>query len=156
MAAAIDPFDVREAVAGDLDGLIEVLSQLADGRSTALPADRAASRRVLELILSDPSRHLLVAVSGERVLGTVDVAIMQNLTHRGTPRAIVENVVVADDARRRGVAAALMRRAIEIARSAGCSRVQLMSGRQRTEAHAFYRSIGMEPVAEGFKIRFDS
>ncbi len=44
---------------------------------------------------------------------------------------------------------------IDLARAAGCCKVQLLSGKHRAEAHEFYRSLGLEPVAEGFKIYFD-
>jgi ribosomal protein S18 acetylase RimI-like enzyme len=64
----------------------------------------------------------------------------------------VENVVVAGDLRGCGIGSALMGHVIDIARAAGCYKVQLLSGSQRTGAHAFYRSLGMEPVAEGFKL----
>ena len=77
---------------------------------------------------------------------------MPNLTHRAEPWEIIENVVVSATARRKGVGRALMGHMFEIARSAGCFKVQLMSGKHRAEAHHFYRSMGLEAVAEGFKI----
>jgi len=42
-----------------------------------------------------------------------------------------------------------------IARAAGCHKAGLLSGKQRTQAHNFYRSVGYEPVCEGFKLYFD-
>jgi GNAT superfamily N-acetyltransferase len=81
--------------------------------------------------------------------------VVPNLTHRGEPWAIVENVIVASAARRTGVGRALMARLIELARAAGCYKLQLLSGKHRAEAHAFYRSMGLDAVAEGFKIYFD-
>jgi GNAT superfamily N-acetyltransferase len=89
------------------------------------------------------------------VVGTADLLVVPNLTHRGDPWAIVENVVVATAARRRGVGRALLSHAVELARRAGCYKLQLLSMKHRTEAHAFYRSLGIEPVAEGFRIYFD-
>ena len=44
---------------------------------------------------------------------------------------------------------------LEVARDAGCCKIQLLSGKPRAEAHAFYRSLGFEAVAEGFKLYFD-
>jgi hypothetical protein len=43
----------------------------------------------------------------------------------------------------------------ELARTAGCCKLQLVSGKPRAEAHEFYRSLGLDAVAEGFKIYFD-
>ena len=59
--------------------------------------------------------------------------------------------MVAASARRRGAGTALMRRAIEIAREAGCYKVNLISGNERTGAHDFYRSLGFEAIGQGFK-----
>ena len=42
-----------------------------------------------------------------------------------------------------------------IARTAKCHKVGLLSGKTRTDAHAFYRSVGYEAVSEGFKLYFD-
>ena len=77
------------------------------------------------------------------------------LTHRGRPWAAVENVVVGHAFRRLGVGRALMEEAARRAREAGCHRLQLLSRVQRTEAHAFYRAIGMHPSAQGFRLEFD-
>ena len=86
-----------------------------------------------------------------RLIGTVDVLIAPNLTHHARPWALVENVVVAAGARRCGAGTALMLRAIELAREAGCYKVNLISGNQRSGAHAFYRSLGFEATGHGFK-----
>jgi hypothetical protein len=48
-----------------------------------------------------------------------------------------------------------MEEAAQRAREAGCHRLQLLSRVQRTEAHAFYRAIGMEASAQGFRLNFD-
>ena len=147
---------VREAHQSDLDDLLVLYLELAEDRSGAAPADAPRSGAVLNAILQDRSRHLVVATVDGKVVGTVDVLIVPNLTHGGKPWAVVENVIVTQEMRRRGVAAQLMRHAIETARSAGCYKVQLHSGKQRAaEAHEFYRRLGFEAVAEGFKLFLD-
>jgi ribosomal protein S18 acetylase RimI-like enzyme len=72
------------------------------------------------------------------------------------PWAIIENVIVAADAQRRGVATAMLEHLIEIAERAGCYKVQLHSGKQRTDAHLLYRRLRFAAVAEGFKRYFDN
>lgn len=147
---------VREAESGDLEGLIALYVEFMDGdRPGAMPADVAGSRASMEAILADPARHLLLATVDGEILGTVDLLIAANLTHHCEPWAIIENVVVAVRARRRGLGRALMSRAFEIAAQAGCYKVQLMSAMERGPAHAFYRDVGMEPRAQGFRIYLD-
>jgi GNAT superfamily N-acetyltransferase len=147
--------EVRSALPGDLDALLALYADLAGSKVTAAPADRAGAEPLLAEILEDPARHLLVAVRDGRLLGTADLLVVVNLTHHGQPWAVLENVIVAEGARRTGVGQALMERLIEVARAAGCYKLQLLSGKHRAEAHAFYRRLGLEAVAEGFKIYFD-
>ena len=142
---------VREAAAGDLEALIGLYEQLSGPLSEPVPEPAPDPREVIAEILADPSRRLLVALLDGRVAGTVDVLIAPNLTHHAQPWALVENVVVAGDARRRGVGRALMLRAIELAREAGCYKVNLVSGNERTGAHDFYRSLGFDAIGQGFK-----
>jgi GNAT superfamily N-acetyltransferase len=146
---------IRRASRSDLDALLSLYEELAGSNITATPGDRASSEPLLEELLADPRRQLVVATVDGQLVGTADLLVVANLTHRGQPWAIVENVIVASSARRTGVGRALMGHLIELAREAGCCKLQLLSGRHRTEAHELYRSMGLDAVAEGFKIYFD-
>lgn len=64
---------------------------------------------------------------------------------------IVENVVVDTGARRQGVGQALMDDVLRRARDASCYKIQLLSRKGRSEAHAFYERLGFEASAEGFR-----
>jgi GNAT superfamily N-acetyltransferase len=145
-------FLVRPALASDLDALISLYGELADDEQAPRPSADRHHERVLLDVIGHPARHLVVGALDEEPVGTADLLIAANLTHGARPWAIVENVVVAGDLRGCGIGSALMGHVIDIARTAGCYKVQLLSGRRRTGAHAFYRSLGMEPVAEGFKL----
>jgi GNAT superfamily N-acetyltransferase len=146
---------IRHASQSDLGGLISLYEELAGAKTTAAPDDLASAERTLAEILSDRRRTLIVAVRDGQLIGTADLLVVANLTHHGEPWAIVENVIVAGTAHRTGVGKALIEYLIELARTAGCYKLQLVSGKQRAPAHAFYRSLGLEAVAEGFKIYFD-
>lgn len=148
---------VRPACLEDAEGLRRLYSELASDRPDALPADEDVTAEVLAGIAQQPHRWLLVAELGAgQIVGTVDLLIVKNLTHGARPWAIVENVVVAESYRRRGIGSALMQDAIRRAKSANCYKLQLVSGKQREPAHHFYRALGLEAVAEGFKVYFAS
>jgi len=100
---------VRAAEPDDLATLLDLYEELTDGTPSAAPGDLKSSRAALERVRAQSDRHLLVAVLDGRIVGSADLAIMPNITHRGTPWSIVENVVVASDARRRGAARAVRR-----------------------------------------------
>lgn len=59
-------------------------------------------------------------------------------------RSIIEDVVVDESMRGRGIGEALVRRAIDLAREAGASGVSLTSNPQREAANRLYQSIGFE------------
>src|SRR3954451_11356081 len=97
--------DVRPATTGDLAAVRQLLGHLHDQ-----PSDVAWSSATWGRILGDPNRTVLVAEDrGEFPVGTADVLIVPNLTHDGAPWAIVENVVVDPQWRRRGVGRALLK-----------------------------------------------
>ncbi len=142
---------VREASAGDLGALLELYGQLTGPPREPVREPPPDPREAIARIISDPARSLLVAELDGTLVGTVDLLIAPNLTHHAQPWALVENVVVLESARRLGVGRALMLRAIELAREAGCYKVNLISGNERTGAHDFYRSLGFEAIGQGFK-----
>ena len=59
-------------------------------------------------------------------------------------RSMIEDVIVDEIMRGRGIGEALMRRAIELARAAGAEGVSLTSNPQREAANKLYRSMGFE------------
>lgn len=59
-------------------------------------------------------------------------------------RSIIEDVVVNESARRKGIGEALVRHAIELARDAGADGVSLTSNPQREAANHLYRSMGFQ------------
>lgn len=59
-------------------------------------------------------------------------------------RSIIEDVIVDENMRRRGIGEALVRYAIELARQAGAEGVSLTSNPQREAANELYRSMGFE------------
>jgi ribosomal protein S18 acetylase RimI-like enzyme len=68
-----------------------------------------------------------------------------------SPTVRVTALVVDRRARRRGVGKLLMERAERVGVAAGCEFAELTSAMDRTEAHAFYRSIGYEPNSLRFR-----
>jgi ribosomal protein S18 acetylase RimI-like enzyme len=59
-------------------------------------------------------------------------------------RSIVEDVIVDETMRRRGIAEALMLRAIDLAREAGANGVALTSNPKREAANKLYQFMGFQ------------
>jgi len=151
--------EVRRAVAADLPALLHLYEQLADGLGSgpdAPPVSPAEAEAAFANLLSQPHRTLLTATLDGAVAATADlIVVTPNLTHEGRPWAIVEHVVVEHRARGRGVGRGLMEDVTRRAREAGCYKLQLLSSRRRTQAHAFYQALGFEASAQGFRIYLD-
>jgi hypothetical protein len=110
---------------------------------------RQATEQVRELSKtgSDP---IFLAVADGQVLGLLALHLRRMLQY-ASPVVRVTALVVDRQARRRGVGKLLMERAEQIGSAAGCEFVELTSAVDRTEAHAFYRSIGYEPNSLRFR-----
>jgi GNAT superfamily N-acetyltransferase len=144
---------IRDGADRDLAAVIELLKLLHDvPEEGPMPAESALTRAVWQQILSEPSRTVLVAELRNQVVGTLDLIVVPNLTSRGSPWAIVENMVVAEAHRREGVGQALMGEVMSRVRQAGAYKIQLLSHRGRAGAHAFYTALGFQASAEGFRL----
>lgn len=117
----------------------------------AYPPDSRMADEVIDALLQEPRRTLLVATIDDEVVATADLVMVPNLTHGGRPWAIAENVVVDEERRQQGLGRALFDEIDALTQAAGCYMVQLLSLNHRREAHAFYAALGYAPVARGFR-----
>lgn len=95
----------------------------------------------LKAMVADPAVTLLVARDGSEIVGTAAVVVYV------TPiwiKARIEDVVVDQAARGRGVGEALVKGCIEVARNRGAAFVELQSARSREEANRLYPRLGFE------------
>ncbi len=60
--------------------------------------------------------HLMVIEEDGKIVSSVQMAIIENLTHNVRPFAVIENVVTHADYRNKGYASALLEKASEIAK----------------------------------------
>ena len=147
---------VREAREADLPRLVELLAQLSldEPREDTGPPLPESYRRALAEIDADPRQQLLVLEADGRILGSLALMFIPNLSHQGRPYAIVENVVADEAERGGGLGDVLMRHAIDEARRAGCYKLSLTSNRRRADAHRFYERLGFSATHEGYRLEF--
>ena len=105
--------------------------------STSAVPDVEALRRIVEF----PGNRLLVARDGDEVVGTLTLVLFPIPTGL---RARIEDVVVDEAARGRGVGEALTREAVRLANEAGARTVDLTSRPGRGAAVRLYERIGFE------------
>ena len=102
--------------------------------------------------VTNESAPTFVAEADGRVVGMVTLCFLETLTGR---KAYVDHLAVLPEARRAGVGRALMEHAIEQARAAGASRIDLTARADKEAGRALYRSLGFEQRATGlFRLSF--
>ncbi|MCH7810111.1 MAG: GNAT family N-acetyltransferase [Chloroflexi bacterium] len=143
---------VRRATETDLPRLIELMAQLhPDEPETEDPSRVEDYARVLARMTAQGQR-VLVAEDDGRIAGALVLVIVENITRKGTPYAIIENMVVDEASRGQRYGEALIEQAILEARRAGCYKVSLTSNKRRAEAHRFYERLGFVQTHEAFRI----
>jgi ribosomal protein S18 acetylase RimI-like enzyme len=126
-----------EEVTEPFDGLVPAVGVLVRQLSRSSPAPSAEE---VEEIVRSPACHLLVARdAGGAIVGMLTLAVFRIPTGL---RAWIEDVVVDEAGRGRGVGAELTRAAIGIARERGARTVDLTSRPSRTAANRLYQRLG--------------
>jgi GNAT superfamily N-acetyltransferase len=148
---------VRAATENDIPRILELYRQLAIVTAPVELNQKPSLedyRQVFARISAVPGLELLVAEEEGEVAGSLVLFIAPNLSHGGLPWALVENMIVDQKHRRQGIGRLLMDYAIARSKEAGCYRIGLSSDKKRQEAHHFYRSLGFQASAHGFRLYF--
>lgn len=135
-------------------------TELVDALARLMPQLTARSRppdhSQLELLLRSGSSTLLVArLSNAQgpIVGVACLGVYRVLTGL---RAVIEDVVVDESARGKGIGEALVRRLLELARGKGVRGVSLTSNTNRRSANRLYVRVGFLPGATNlYYYKFD-
>ena len=106
--------------------------------------DMNAWANLLDKFEKDENMYLLVVEEDGKVVSSVQMAIIESLTHNIRPFAVIENVVTHIDYRNKGYASALLDEASEIAKERRCYKAFLETGSNKESTLNFYRNNGFE------------
>ena len=106
--------------------------------------DMSLWQNLLDKFEKDENMYLLVAEEDGKVVSSVQMAIIESLTHNIRPFAVIENVVTHIDYRNKGYASTLLDEASEIAKERRCYKVFLETGSNKESTLNFYRNNGFE------------
>ena len=135
MTEPMENVDLRSASLMDADDVAALLSALG------YPCDREdASERIHSIIANDRQAMVLARCDG-MVCGLIALDFMYYLP-LGTTTCRITAMVVTPEAQGRGLGRQLLREAERRARVGGAARLEITSGSQRSDAHAFYRACG--------------
>lgn len=96
---------------------------------------------MIETLFSGKENELLVAVSGNDVLGFVSAHYVPQLGVDGD-LLLVSYFAVDESARRSGVGKALEEQLVLLAKKRFCNRIELHCSVKREAAHRFYKELG--------------
>jgi ribosomal protein S18 acetylase RimI-like enzyme len=138
-------YRVECAAPADMEALVLLLRVLF-AIEPDFAIDPTRQRRGLELLLADPQRAtVLVARSStdRSILGMVTGQLVIS-TAEGSPSLWVEDLIVHQHARTRGVGCALLSALLAWARDHGVTRAQLLADAHNAPALAFYEHLGWQ------------
>jgi GNAT superfamily N-acetyltransferase len=141
---------INEATAADLDDLLTLYRHLD-------PDDEPAPSDIRDTVLEQLQRYegsaVLVGKVKDRIVTSCTLVVIPNLTRRGRPYALIENVVTHSLWRHRGYGAAILKAATDRAWKHGCYKVMLMTGSKEPGTLTFYEKVGFEQSKTGFQMR---
>ncbi|MBY9081413.1 GNAT family N-acetyltransferase [Paenibacillus sp. HN-1] len=139
--------EIRDISKEDLPGLGRLYEELM-GTST----DDVKLRTSFEAIERTGSYILLGAFEQNVLAGSLMGIVCQDLVGSCRPFMVIENVIVSESFRRRGIARALMLEIEQAAVRRDCSYIIVVSGGQRSEAHRLYEQLGYgDEQVRGFR-----
>lgn len=139
---------ISAANEADIPDLIELLGVLFSIEQDFTP-DPEKQRRGLVALLASPNGHIAIARDPDaRAVGMATAQLVIS-TAEGGPSAWIEDVVVREDWRGRGLGRALINAVLDWARARGAVRAQLLVDLDNAPALAFYDKLSWQPTRLG-------
>ncbi|WP_342361467.1 GNAT family N-acetyltransferase [Terrarubrum flagellatum] len=146
----IDDFHVRTATQSDLPSVLALYEQLNPSDPPVILEDAEA---ILKRFEAFAGSAIFVGCRRGAPVTTCALVVVPNLTRKGAPYAVIENVVTDARHRKQGYARAVLHAAIGSAWLHGCYKVMLLTGSKNPATLRFYEQTGFEQSKTGFQIR---
>ena len=131
--------EIREIRITDLNALQELYLHLHETEKLPFSNELAT---LWQSIINNKNYHIFVGEVDEKLISSVTLIIIPNLTHGAKPYAIIENVVTHTDYRKKGYASRIMQEASRTAETAGCYKIMLLTGSKKESTLKFYENCG--------------
>ena len=144
----IPNLEIRKASAIDIPLVLGLYAQYDFDNGDILSNEKA--KEVFNTFQLYPNYSLYVAIHEQKVVWTFELLIMDNLGHKGKRSGIVEDVVVDNNYRSKGIGRQMMEYAINICQKNDCYKLALSSNLNRDRAHKFYEDLGFKKHGYSF------
>jgi len=144
--------EYRIAQKEHLNGILTLYRQL-------VPDDEPLSKKQADKIwdrIEKQEIKYFIAAEGGRIVSSLYLVIIPNLTRGGKSIGIIENVITDTEYRRKGIGKKLIETALAYAKENNCYKILLQSNNKRKEAHKFYTRCGFNGDSKrAFEYRYD-
>jgi len=138
---------IRDLAPDDMEGLGALYYQFWQE-----PSDVQKMQASFHEMQRDGAYILLGAADGDRLIGSVMGVVCRELYGDCSPFLVVEDMIVDEVCRNRGVGKLLFAELEHRAHLRGCTQIILVTEVDRKDACAFYESMGFHPTAnKGYK-----
>ena len=137
---------IRTLEKSDMKRLADLYRQFWDEQS-----DVEKMEAQFDAIQRENSHLLLGAEAEGRLIGSVMGVICKELYGDCRPFLVIENMIVENDGRRKGIGSALLSELEKRARERQCTQMILVTEIERQDACGFYESFGFQKNNKGYK-----
>ncbi|GKX67412.1 GNAT family N-acetyltransferase [Inconstantimicrobium mannanitabidum] len=132
---------------------LEDVNELLDLYKELTPYENSIgkSTEIYKEILKDDKYLLLVAKDNDRIVGSALAICCMVLALDGGRFLVIEDVIVKDGLRGKGIGKELMKAIDEFAIKNNCVYSIVVSSGHRKGAHKFYESVGFTEDVKGFR-----
>ena len=141
--------DIRKITLSDLDKVYDLLNTLYENKLKYKQFEE-----IYKLKLNDENSYYIVAIEDNKIIGVLTSEIQVKL-HRAKKQSFIEDLIVDETYRNKGVGKALLQNAVNYAKNTDCEVVELTSYINNENAHRFYENNGFIKHSYKFKQYLD-
>ncbi len=146
---------IRQATVQDSAIIAQLMAQLIEaGGYEGWEVSPAQIEANLRKMADRKTYQVLLAEEAGQVVGLLSLSFRHTLFHRA-PSALINELVVEQGHRGRGIGRQLVAEAIERCRAAGCGEIEVSTERSNEAAQRFYRQHGFSHEAVLFELEFE-
>jgi|Deesub1362A_J573_1020465.scaffolds.fasta_scaffold00654_8 GNAT superfamily N-acetyltransferase len=134
---------IREAEESDLPMIEKLVVELIESMENKEGIELHTVLENCQNLLKDINSHILVAELDGDVVGFINFTVRRTLLHIA-PSGLIDELVVTENYRNKGIGKQLINAAIEKCRSIGCCEVEVSTESANTVAIEFYKKCGFE------------
>lgn len=139
---------IRKATQDDIQSILELLYELGRPEPIDEREVKVFKNKIREYF-SDPSKFILVAESGTKIIALVSIMLLRRL-NRAKFEMYLPELVVKKEYRASRVGKRLITECIKLGKTKKCYRIRLESGNKRKDSHNFYNSLGFDQSGLSF------